>query len=332
MTGPRTGSLFTGTGALDLAVMDVYGGEVVWHSQYEPPDKNGKEDANQYAARILQRHWPAVPNLGDITKVDWRQEHEQHGPVDIVCGGFPCGDLSLTGPRAGLVEGTRSGLWAHMAAGIQELQPQLVVIENVEGILSARADRGMGSTDPSVEAAGDNALRALGRVLGDLADIGLDAEWMRIHASDVGAPHKRPRIIILAWSAATHPGGPGLEVRQVPADGKEQPATQRGGRELAGPPVGGRWAAPLAHWARILGRPAPRPVDAQGQLNPAFSEWHMGLPAGWVTDTPPAPGMTAAELRAAQLHALGNGVVHLQAATAIRLLHARATRPAAAAA
>jgi site-specific DNA-cytosine methylase len=80
VTGPRIGSLFTGTGALDMAVMDVLGGSIAWHCQYDP------EDRHQYAARILEHHWPAVPNLGDITQVDWTQVE----PVDVLTAGFPC--------------------------------------------------------------------------------------------------------------------------------------------------------------------------------------------------------------------------------------------------
>jgi DNA (cytosine-5)-methyltransferase 1 len=131
----RIGSLFTGTGALDLAVMDVFDAEVVWHSQYEPPDKNGKEDTNQYAAKILARHWPDVPNLWDITKVDWQAVLKEYGPVDVLTGGFPCQDVSSAGKRAGLTADSRSGLWTHFAHAIHELNPRLVVIENVEGLL-----------------------------------------------------------------------------------------------------------------------------------------------------------------------------------------------------
>jgi site-specific DNA-cytosine methylase len=80
VTGPRIGSLFTGTGALDMAVMDVLGGSVAWHCQYDP------EDRHQYAARILAHHWPDVPNLGDVTAVDWTQVE----PVDVLTAGFPC--------------------------------------------------------------------------------------------------------------------------------------------------------------------------------------------------------------------------------------------------
>jgi DNA (cytosine-5)-methyltransferase 1 len=205
----RIGSLFTGTGALDLAVMDVFDAEVVWHSQYEPPDKNGKEDKNQYAAKILARHWPAVPNLGDITKVDWEAVLAEHGPIDVVTGGFPCTDVSSAGKRAGLTPDTRSGLWNHMARCIAVLRPRLVVIENVEGLLSAEADRGLESGVEAVDedAGAGGLLRALGAVLGDLATLGFHAEWARVAASEVGAPHPRKRVFVYAWPADVDPGG-----------------------------------------------------------------------------------------------------------------------------
>ncbi|WP_222724072.1 DNA cytosine methyltransferase [Streptomyces sp. OR43] len=207
MTAPRIGSLFTGTGALDLAVMDVFGGETVWHSQYEPPDKKGKPDTNQYAAKILARHWSNVPNLGDITAIDWATVRAEHGPINILTGGFPCQDVSSAGKRAGLTDDSRSGLWAHMARAIAELKPELVVIENVEGLLSAQA---AGDLEPCPYCVGDRhdqpLLRALGAVLGDLAVLGFDAEWARVAASEVGAAHGRKRVFIYAWPADADPG------------------------------------------------------------------------------------------------------------------------------
>lgn len=259
----RIGSLFTGTGALDLAVMDVYDAEVVWHSQYEPPDKNGKEDTNQYAARILARHWPTVSNLGDITRVCLQCVLEEHGQPDILTGGFPCTDVSSAGKRAGLTPDTRSGLWTHMARAIAVLQPRMVIIENVEGLLSAPADRGLGSDGEALEsdAGTGRILRALGAVLGDLATLGFHAEWTRVAASEVGAPHPRKRIFIYAWPAAAdaadlghertgtawrwgtgpadgdlvaaHTCGKGLEVGRVEPVGHERPAAERGSGEQA---------------------------------------------------------------------------------------------------
>lgn len=206
----RIGSLFSGTGQLDEGVKAVHGGRVVWHSQYEPP-KDGKEDTNQYAARILAHHYPTVPNLGDITAIDWQQVITEHGPIDILTGGFPCQDVSSAGKRAGLNADTRSGLWAHMAHAIHELEPKLVVIENVQGLLSANADRGLGLDDEAMEleASAGRTLRALGAVLGDLATLGFHAEWARVAASEVGAPHPRKRIFIYAWPTDVNPRGLG---------------------------------------------------------------------------------------------------------------------------
>ena len=118
------GSLFSGYGGLDLAVEHTLNAETIWFSENNP-----------HVARIFAHHWPGIPNLGDITTIDWRNVD----PVDVLCGGFPCQDVSTVGKRACLAPGTRSGLWSHMAAAIEVLQPRLVVIENVRGLLSSPA-------------------------------------------------------------------------------------------------------------------------------------------------------------------------------------------------
>ena len=183
----KIGSLFSGYGGLDLAVMNVTGAEMAWHCEWE--------DA---PSAILEKNFPNVPNYRDVTKVDFTQVE----PVDILTGGFPCQDLSLAGKREGMKEGTRSGLWSEFARAIETLKPRLVVIENVRGLLSATA------TNPELEHCpwcmgesgdGEPALRALGAVLGDLADIGYDAKWTGVRASDAGAPHGRFRIFITAF-------------------------------------------------------------------------------------------------------------------------------------
>lgn len=194
MTGPRIGSLCTGYRGLDMAVQQVLGGEVVWHCQYDP------DDPHQYAARILAHHCPDVPNHGDITAVDWSAVE----PVDVLTAGFPCQDVSLAGKRAGLAEGTRSGLWLHVARAIEFLQPRLVVIENVRGLLSTEAHSDVEPCPWCVgDGGGEPALRALGAVLGDLADLGFDAEWSGVTASAVGAPHERFRVVVAACPADT---------------------------------------------------------------------------------------------------------------------------------
>lgn len=194
----RVGSLFSGYGGLDLAVEEVFNARTIWFSEINEP-----------VARIFSHHWPEAPNLGDITAIDWKTVP----PVDILCGGFPCQDVSTVGKMAGLKPGTRSGLWAHMAAAIDALQPDWVVIENVRGLLSAPAIRanfeGVHDEQRNIaNAAPDGAtprdmerdpwhlgettarpLRAAGAVLGDLADLRYDAQWIGLPASAVGAPH-----------------------------------------------------------------------------------------------------------------------------------------------
>jgi DNA (cytosine-5)-methyltransferase 1 len=181
----KIGSLFSGYGGLDLAVAEAFGAEVVWHCEWD--------DA---PAKILKRNFPGVPNFRDVSKVDWAAVE----PVDILTGGFPCQDLSLAGKRAGLRDGTRSGLWSEFAEAIRVIQPKFVVIENVRGLLSASAYCDLEFCPWCMgDESGEPVLRALGAVLGDLADIGYDAEWTGIRAADAGAPHNRFRIFIVAY-------------------------------------------------------------------------------------------------------------------------------------
>jgi DNA (cytosine-5)-methyltransferase 1 len=180
----KIGSLFSGYGGLDLAVMNVTGAEMAWHCEWD--------DA---PSKILEKNFPGIPNYRDVSKVDFTSVE----PVDILTGGFPCQDLSLAGKRAGLKDGTRSGLWSEFARAIEEIQPRLVVIENVRGILSATAHSDLELCAWCMgEANGEPSLRALGAVLGSLADIGYDAKWTGLRASDAGAPHSRYRIFITA--------------------------------------------------------------------------------------------------------------------------------------
>ena len=180
------GSLFSGYGGLDLAVSKITGATVAWHCEWD-----------KAPSKILEKHYPDVPNYKDVTQVDFSQVEK----VDILTGGFPCQDLSLAGKRAGLKDGTRSGLWSEFARAIEAIRPKLVVIENVRGLLSAKADSDfqpcpecLGSTKD-----GEPTMRALGAVLADLAEIGYDAKWTSLRAADAGAAHNRFRIFITAW-------------------------------------------------------------------------------------------------------------------------------------
>lgn len=196
---PRIGELFAGYGGLGMGVQAVFGGEVAWYSEV---DKG--------ALKILQHRFPDVPNMGDVTKVDWSQVE----PVDILTGGSPCQDLSHAGKRAGMTEGTRSNLWVAMREAIAQLRPPIVVWENVRGAYSAAADsagtvvtqrRGQRASSRVVyegglleNADGGPTLRALGRVLGDLSELGYDASWHGLRAADIGAPHGRFRVFVIA--------------------------------------------------------------------------------------------------------------------------------------
>ena len=181
------GSLFSGYGGLDMGVQSVLGGRTLWHCEYDAAP-----------SRILDHHWPDVPNLGDITAVDWTSVPR----VDVLTGGSPCQDLSHAGRRAGMTEGTRSNLWVQMREAIAALRPRLVVWENVRGAYSAPADSAL---EPCPGCVGDPdggpVLRALGRVLGDLASLGYDARWYGLRAADVGAPHGRFRVFLFATPA-----------------------------------------------------------------------------------------------------------------------------------
>jgi DNA (cytosine-5)-methyltransferase 1 len=125
-----------------------------------------------YCQAVLRKHWPSVPIFGDITKL----KAEDIGSADVICGGFPCQDISSAGKGAG-IEGARSGLWKEFARLIREIRPKYAIIENVPALRS----------------------RGLARVLSDLCAIRYDAEWHCIPASAVGARHRRDRIWIVAY-------------------------------------------------------------------------------------------------------------------------------------
>lgn len=215
--GVNIGSLFSGYGGLDQGVQSVLGGTVAWYCDNDPG-----------ASKILAHHWPDVPNLGDITAVDWTQVE----PVDVITGGSPCQDVSHAGKRAGMKAGTRSGLWASMCDAIDIIRPALVVWENVRGVLSAEADS---NVEPCPLCVGDGrgpTLRALGRVLGDLAELGYDAQWTGLRAADVGAPHGRFRVFVVAYPDRERLQGQHVE---APRAGAAPLATRRSGRGVAAP-------------------------------------------------------------------------------------------------
>lgn len=256
------GSLFTGYGGLDLAAAAHYAADTLWTCDNDPN-----------AAKIIAHRFPDAPNLGDITAVDWTTVP----PVDVLTGGFPCQDISHAGGRAGLRPGTRSGLWTHMRAGIAQLRPAVVVVENVRGLVSAPAHSEMepcpvcmGNLD------GRPALRALGAILGDLADLRYDAEWIGLRASDVGAPHARLRIFVVArdtdrsdlhrWPATEQQGEARPTARPTADPGRDEPERRGTGREVGSAPGSGTGTARERERLRDTPRDSgAAPTDPRGE-------------------------------------------------------------------
>lgn len=163
------GSLYSGFGGFDLGLQRA-GMHVVWQCEIDP-------DANT----LLAAQWPSVPNHGDVTLVDWSAVKRP----DVLAGGFMCTDLSGAGKGAGLEGDTRSGItWREYVRALRALRPRYALVENVSRLLAGPSwDRGAW----------------FGRVLGDMAESGYDAEWDCIPAAAVGADHLRDRVFIVAY-------------------------------------------------------------------------------------------------------------------------------------
>ena len=177
------GSFCTGIGGLDLATAAHFGADVVWHCEFDAAP-----------SRVLDHHFPGVPNHGDIKTTDWTQV----APVDIVTAGYPCQPFSTAGQRKGNED--ERHLWPAIRDAISHLRPKFVVLENVRGHLS------LGFAD----------------VLADLTGLGFNAEWGCFRSSDVGAPHRRERLYVVATST---------DADGIRSNGPGDHGT--GGRELA---------------------------------------------------------------------------------------------------
>jgi len=160
------GSLFSGIGGLDLG-LERAGMKVIWQSEIDP-----------YATRVLAKHWPEVPNHGDIKRIDWRNIVRP----DVICGGYPCQPFSLAGARKG--EEDPRHLWPWVRHALSVVRPRYAILENVRGHLSLG-----GPT-----------------VISEITALGYCAEWRVISAASVGANHRRDRVFIVAY-----PDGAGLE-------------------------------------------------------------------------------------------------------------------------
>lgn len=159
------GSLFSGIAGLEVGLLAAFHeariqARVVWQVEID-----------EFCSRVLAKHFPETKRYRDVRDVG-----ADAPPVDLICGGFPCQDISNAGKRAG-IDGGRSGLWSEFARIVGLLRPRFVLVENVSALLG----------------------RGLDRVLGDLATLGYDARWSTLRAADVGAPHLRERVFIIAW-------------------------------------------------------------------------------------------------------------------------------------
>ncbi|MGH6629376.1 MAG: DNA cytosine methyltransferase, partial [Burkholderiales bacterium] len=182
-------------------------------------------ETDGFACAVLRKHWPELPIYEDVRLLTAeRMRMDGIDPIDLICGGFPCQDISLAGRGAG-IDGARSGLWSEFARLIGEIRPKFALVENVPAL----------------------AFRGLDRVLGDLADLGYDAEWRVISAADVGAPHLRKRIWIVAYPS----------IMQRPSQQRGQP--DRTGELLVD---------------------APRDGWREGRAGPAVREWDDAAAAG----------------------------------------------------
>ncbi len=319
----KIGSLFSGIGGLELGLEAALGGHTVW-----------QVEQNEYCRTVLAKHWPDA----DRSVIDVRKANSSNlAPVDLVCGGSPCQDISLAGKGAGLAGG-RSGLWFEYLRLVRELEPRWVVIENVAAL----------------------RLRGLDAVLWGLADAGYDAEWATFGAVDVGAPHRRKRLVVLAHASEldqpNEPGGDDPEAlgrtrpraggriesgRSPPGAGQRVAAEQHGeadsGRQQGGrvrglqqgvgetqrddpdrcggaASVGDTDEQGLEERARVGGdtrsqRPAALRASRQGA-----TQWQAEPPLGRVVDGLPrdmdrVERLRRTRVRVARLQALGNAVV-----------------------
>lgn len=188
----NVGSLFAGIGGFELG-LERAGFEVEWQVEVDP-----------FCREVLAEHFPEARRFEDVKEVG----AEELGSVDVICGGFPCQDLSFAGKGAG-IDGTRSGLWSEFARIVCEIRPSYVLVENVPALLTGRGKRWERAP--------------IGRVLGDLAEVGYDAEWACLSAREFGAPHLRKRVWIVAY--------PGDGISDTQHKGTGHLALRGGGRQ-----------------------------------------------------------------------------------------------------
>jgi DNA (cytosine-5)-methyltransferase 1 len=309
----KIGSLCTGYGGLDMAVEAYFDAEMVWCAEID-----------KYASQLIVQRFNK-PNLGDIKQIKW----DEVEPIDILTAGYPCQPFSHAGFRKGLDD--ERHIWPYIKEAISYLRPRYVILENVRGHLSL----------------------GFSAVLADLAQIGYDARWKIVRASDVGAPHQRARLFIIAYANSERLQGAWHTSNDItdgitPNSNSDARKKSRRADSSIRTTSNGLQAGQDKGQARCkhrcscktncntdnqykshnwkmseLGRRfVPRremhlqtipPTLVDGKLNAKFVEYMMGLPVGWVTDLDLS--------RSQQLKMLGNGVVPQQAYYALELLH-----------
>jgi DNA (cytosine-5)-methyltransferase 1 len=282
----KIGSLCTGYGGLDLATEQHFNAQTVWCAEF---DKN--------ASQVVQARFN-IPNYGDIKNIDWAELE----PIDILTAGYPCQPFSHAGYRKGTDDDRH--IFPYILEAISILRPRWVVLENVRGHLSL----------------------GLKEVLQGLAEYGYDAKWQVIRASDVGAPHQRARLFIVAYPDSNAREKSRRTDRGISSEASEIiNGTDRTVHRGSGEDVSDTYDEHKPYDGKVQGlgrrfiarcqmhmQEAPDALDQDGKLNAVFVEYMMGLPKGWVTDV----GLS----RAQQLKMLGNGVVPQQAEYALELL------------
>jgi DNA (cytosine-5)-methyltransferase 1 len=256
---------------------------------------------DKYASKVLEARFNK-PNLNDIKTINW----DEVEPIDILTAGYPCQPFSHAGQRKGTED--ERHLWPYIIKAISKLRPKYVILENVRGHLSL----------------------GFKEVLGDLAQNGYDAKWRIVRASDVGAPHQRARLFIIAYANSDACQESRRAYREIPTESTGfqrwqdigqarcehrcscevncNPDNQYQSHDRQVSELGGRFIT-----RREMSMQTSPNTLVDGKLNAKFVEYMMGLPNGWVTDLDLS--------RAQQLKMLGNGVVPQQAYYALELLH-----------
>jgi DNA (cytosine-5)-methyltransferase 1 len=169
--------LFSGIGGFSLGLERTKGFETVAFCEIE-----------KFPQKVLAKHWPGVPIYEDVRELAAERLRADGIIPNVITGGFPCQDISVAGNQKGISEGTRSGLWSECARLVGEIRPDYAIFENVTALLSGESGKWFE------------------RVLWDLSEVGYDAEWHCIPASELGAHHHRDRVWIIAYPNSTDSG------------------------------------------------------------------------------------------------------------------------------